>query len=196
MIITNCDSSPCCMLLDVFACCCAMFETGQTSQATTPNISFVPWSPKRSPTMLDPSALLFQHCWGHARSLRMVYKELMGCILPAMHCRSQHCWQLFYPFAHLCHHTRNNSQLCFANNVGRCCVRFHAALHLKSSDCNGRRKLEEFVWEKQILQHSHAWVVFHTNYYKFRNLQTVVKYFLKHSGVQISFKFTMGNLLP
>ena len=30
------------------ACCCAKFETGQTFQPTTPNISFVPWSPKQS----------------------------------------------------------------------------------------------------------------------------------------------------
>ena len=55
-------------LLHVVACCCAKFETGQTFQPTTPNISFVPWSPKRSATMLDPFAQLFQHCWGHARS--------------------------------------------------------------------------------------------------------------------------------
>ena len=32
----------CCMLLDVVACCCTKFETGQTFQPTTPNISFVP----------------------------------------------------------------------------------------------------------------------------------------------------------
>ena len=30
--------TPCCMLLDVVACCCAKFETGQTFQPTTPNI--------------------------------------------------------------------------------------------------------------------------------------------------------------
>ena len=28
--------TPCCMLLDVLACCCAKFETGQTFQSTTP----------------------------------------------------------------------------------------------------------------------------------------------------------------
>ena len=89
----------CCMLLDVVACCCAQFETGQTFQPTTPNISFVPWSPKRSATMLDPFAQFFQHCWGHARLLRMVYR-LMGFILPMMHCRSQYCWELLRPFAH------------------------------------------------------------------------------------------------
>ena len=68
--------TPCCMLLDVVACCCAKFETGQTPQPTTPNISFVLWSPKRSETMLDPFAQLFQHCWGHAGSLRVVYIDL------------------------------------------------------------------------------------------------------------------------
>ena len=30
----------CCMLLDVVACCCAKFETGQTFQPITPNVSF------------------------------------------------------------------------------------------------------------------------------------------------------------
>ena len=30
--------TPCCMLLDVAACCCAKFETGQTFQPTTPTI--------------------------------------------------------------------------------------------------------------------------------------------------------------
>ena len=68
--------TPCCMLLDVVVCCCAKFETGQTFQPTTPNISFVPWSPNCSATMLDPFTQLFQHCWGHAHSLCMVYKDL------------------------------------------------------------------------------------------------------------------------
>ena len=43
-------------LLHVVWCCSAKFETGQTFQPTTPNNSFVPWSPKRSATMLDPFA--------------------------------------------------------------------------------------------------------------------------------------------
>ena len=43
-------------LLQVVGCCCAKFETGQTFQPTTPKNSFVPWSPKRSPAMLDPFA--------------------------------------------------------------------------------------------------------------------------------------------
>ena len=64
--------TPCCMLLRVVGSCCAKFETSQTFQPTTPNISFVPWSPKRSATMLDPFAQLFQTCWGHARLSHMV----------------------------------------------------------------------------------------------------------------------------
>ena len=89
--------TPCCMLLDIVASCCAKFETAQTFQPTTPNISFVPWSPKRSATMLDPFAQLFQRCWGHARSLRMVYKDYG---LYPSHDALQHCWELLNPFAH------------------------------------------------------------------------------------------------
>ena len=49
--------------------------------------------------MLDPFAQLFQHCWGHARSLRVVYKDLRVVSFPR----------------------------CTAgpNIVGCCCVRLH-----------------------------------------------------------------------
>ena len=111
-------------LLHVVACCCAKFATGQTFQPTTPNISFVPWSPKRSATMLDPFAQLFQHCWGHAREVHMIYKGLWvfsfsrytagpNCFLGAVasvctplptHTQQlptllrQQCWELLRPF--------------------------------------------------------------------------------------------------
>ena len=69
------------------------------------------------------SALLViptQHCWGHACALHMVYKlSLMGYILPTMHCRSQHCWELL----HLFDTTANRMQLSRANNVGSCSMR-------------------------------------------------------------------------
>ena len=52
----------------------------------------------------------------------------MGCILPMMHCMSQHCWELWHPFAHYCQHVRNNSQHSWRNSVGSCCIRLHAAL--------------------------------------------------------------------
>ena len=97
-------------LLHAVGCCCAKFETGQTFQPTTPNISFVPWSPKRSTTMLDPFAQLFQHCWGHARSLRMVHKDL---------------WVVSFP-------------RCTAgpNIVGRCCIRLHTTANTQATTPN------------------------------------------------------------
>ena len=61
------------------AWCCvffAKFETGQTFDPTTSNISYVPWSPKRSATILDPFAQLFQHYWAYASRLHMVSKFL------------------------------------------------------------------------------------------------------------------------
>ena len=69
------------------------------------------------PTLLGPRTLIT-----HA------LQRLMGCMLPTMHCRFQHCWELLHPFAHHCQHARNNSQHCWRNNVGSCCVRLHAAL--------------------------------------------------------------------
>ena len=54
-------------------------------------------------------------------------QRLMGCILPTMHCRSEHCWELLHPFAHHCQRGRNNFQHCRRKNVGSCCVRLHAA---------------------------------------------------------------------
>ena len=87
----------CCSML----CCCAKFETGQTFQPTTPNISFVPWSPKRSATMFDPfaplptptqqlSTSLAQQCWElllpFARSLTSIFP------LTRIHCNI-HVWQ-------------------------------------------------------------------------------------------------------
>ena len=41
-------------------------------------------------------------------------QSLMGWILPIMHCRSQHCWELLHPFAYHCRHERNNSQRCWS----------------------------------------------------------------------------------
>ena len=102
--------TPCCMLLDVVACCCAKFETGQTFQPTTPNIPFVPWSPKRSTTMLDPLVQLFQHCRGHARSLRMVYNDL---------------WVVSFPRCTL-----------GPNIVGSCCIHLHTTANMGATTPN------------------------------------------------------------
>ena len=102
--------TPCCILLDVVACCCSKFETGQTFQPTSPNISFVPWSPKCSATMLDSFAHLFQHCWGHACALHMDCKVL---------------WVVSFPW-------------CTAgpNMVGSCCIRLYTTAKMHRTTLN------------------------------------------------------------
>ena len=93
-----------------------------------------------------PTFLLFrdrrsvaQQCWIRLRNSSNIagathahyawFQRLMGCILPTVHCRSQHYWELLHPFAHHCQHARNNSQHCWRNNVGICCLRLLAALN-------------------------------------------------------------------
>ena len=100
-------------LLHVVGCCCVLLRkgwTGQTFKPTTPNISFVMWSPKRSATMLDPFARFFQHCRGHARSLRMDCKDLRV---------------LFFP-------------RCTAGPklVGGCCIRLHTTANTHATTPN------------------------------------------------------------
>ena len=56
---------------------------------------------------------------------------------------AQQCWALLHPFAHHCQHVRNNSQQCWRNNVGSCCIRLHAALSLFSS-ISGLEKFFQF----------------------------------------------------
>ena len=46
---------------------------------------------------------------GSHRRITHGLQRLMSCILPTMHCRSQHCRVLLYPFSHHCQHRRGNS---------------------------------------------------------------------------------------
>ena len=127
--------TPCFMLLDVVACCCAKFETCQTFQPTTLNISL--FRDRRSVT---------QQCWiclhsssnivgaTHAHYTR--FTKTYGL------CPSHDALQVptllgvVAPFAHHCQHGCNNSQHCWRNNVGSCCVRrLHAPLRVVRSCC-------------------------------------------------------------
>ena len=98
-------STPCSMLLDVVACC-AKFETGQTFQPTTLNISFVPWSPKRHATLRmdykDLWVVFFPRCTAGPK--------LVGSCCIRLHTTAnrkqqvptllaQQCWELSRPFA-------------------------------------------------------------------------------------------------
>ena len=67
--------TPCCMLLRVVA------------QSLKPVKLFSQQLPTL-PTMLGPRTLITHGL-----------QRLMGCILPTMYCRSQHCWELLHPFA-------------------------------------------------------------------------------------------------
>ena len=104
-----------CYMLRPFAhpvACCWMLlrKFWNRSNFTTPNISFAPWSPKRGATMLDPFAQLFQHCWGHACSLRMVYKDL---------------WVVSFPQCTV-----------GPNIVGSCCIRLHTTANADATTSN------------------------------------------------------------
>ena len=99
--ISQCASvcTPCCRLFRVVGSCCAKFETSQTFKPTTPQHSYFfcdRWS-------------IVQQCWIRLHSLPTLLgtrtcithglQSLMGCILPMMHCRSEHFWELLQPFA-------------------------------------------------------------------------------------------------
>ena len=95
-------------LLYVVACCSELLQKvwkQHTFESTTSNIPFVPWSPRRSTTMLDPFAQLLQHCWGHARVLHVVsfeFTKSYGLYPYQKAMRVQHCWELLHSFAHHC----------------------------------------------------------------------------------------------
>ena len=119
--------TPCCMLFDVVQSCCAKFETGQTFQPTHP--TFLLFRDRRGVTQqcrirLHSSSNIVGTTHAH---YTCGLQSLMGCILPMMHCRSQHCWELLHLFALHCQHERNNSQRCWPNYAGSCCVRLHVA---------------------------------------------------------------------
>ena len=69
-------------LLHVVACCWELLHKVLNRSkfwANNSQHSFVPWSPKRNATMLDPFTQLPQHCWGLSRSLHMVSKVSTRC---------------------------------------------------------------------------------------------------------------------
>ena len=82
--------------------------------------------------MLDPFAQLFQHCWGHARVLHVVYKVLWVVSIPQ-------CTAGANIFGSCCirlHTTASTDAATpniLPNNVGSCCIRLHVALQVKIS---------------------------------------------------------------
>ena len=106
------------------ACCCVLLGVvAQSLEPITPNISVVSWSPKRSTTMLEPFCTARLTFLGPRALITKGFQRVMGCILPTMQCRPQHCWDMLHPFAHHCQHGRNNFQHCWPSNVESCYVR-------------------------------------------------------------------------
>ena len=124
-------------LLHVVGCCCVLLHkvwnrsnfSANNSQHFLCSVIAEAWRNNVGsvctalPTLLGPRMLITHGL-----------QRLMGCILPTTQGRSQHCWELLHSFPHHCQHARNNSQHCWRNNVGSCCVRLHAALS-KGVDC-------------------------------------------------------------
>ena len=121
-----------CMLLDIVVCCCAKLETGQTFQPTDSQHFFFLFRDRRSVAQQS-----WISCWirlhsssniNGARHAHYAWFTKTYELYPTQtHCRSQHCWELLHPFADNCQHAGNNSQYCWRNDVGSCCVRLHAA---------------------------------------------------------------------
>ena len=145
--------TPCCMLLDVVACCCAKFERLRGAKLFSQQL---------------PTSLLFrdrrsvaQQCWIRLHSSSNIvwathahyawftktnglYPSHDALQVPTMSgvvasvCTplptrtqqfptwlAQQCWELLRPFAHHYQHARKNSQHGWRNNVGSCCIRLH-----------------------------------------------------------------------
>ena len=95
--------------------------------------------------MLDPFVQLLQHCWGRARSLRMVYKDLWAVSFPRCTAGPNivgSCCILLHTTANM-HATTPNIVGC--NNVGSCCVRLHAALY-----CVSHPVIHNSLWHRRL----------------------------------------------
>ena len=113
--------TPCCMLLDAVAQILKPVKL-YNSQHFFCSVIAKAWRNNVGSVCTALSTLL-----GPRMLITHGLQRFMGCILPTMHCRSEHCWELLHPFAHHCQRGRNNSQNCWRKNVGSCCVRLHAA---------------------------------------------------------------------
>ena len=105
------------ILLNVVASCCVLLgvvveslkPVKLFSQRLPTFLLFCDHAPKRSATMLDPFAPLFQHCWGHARA-----QYTWPCTWSPM--VSKVLWVVSFP--------RCTPE---PKIVGSCCIRFHIA---------------------------------------------------------------------
>ena len=118
--------TPCCMLFRVVGICCAEYKAVKLLSQQLPAF-FCSVIVEALLNNVGSVCTALPTLLGSHRRITHGLQRLMGRILPMMHCRSQHCWELLHPFAHHCQHACNNSQHCWPNNVGSFCVRLHVA---------------------------------------------------------------------
>ena len=106
--------TPCCVLLRLVGSCWMKFETGQTSEPTSANISIVSRSSKCGPTMLRSFVQHIQQCCAGARALHATYPLYS-------HLKTQHV----VTYCERLHTSRNKRQQCWPNNVACCCQCLH-----------------------------------------------------------------------
>ena len=99
--------TPCCMLLDVVACCCAKFETGQTFQQL-------------------PTFLLFRDRWSVAQQcwIRLHSSCIVG-VTHAHYAFYKDLWVVSFPRC-----------TAGPNIVGSCCIRLHTTANTRATTPN------------------------------------------------------------
>ena len=136
-------------LLHVVGCCCVLLH----KVCIRSNFSANNFQHFFCSVITDRSVA--QQCWIRLHSSSNIvgatnvhyawFTKTLGCILPTMHCRSQHCRELLHPFADHCQHAHNNSQHCWRNNVGSCSVCLHAALMHSAIYCTFQKHTKSNV---------------------------------------------------
>ena len=117
--------------------CCAKFETRSNFSANNYQHFFCSVIANASRNNVGPFGTALLTLLGPRTRIKHSLQRLMGCILPTMHCRSQHCWKLLHQFAQHRQHGRNNCQHCWPNNIGSCTLRPSARCFRTSSRVPG-----------------------------------------------------------
>ena len=111
----------CCVLLRLVGSCWMKFETGQTSEPTSANISIVSRSSKRGPTMLRSFAQHIQQCCAGARALHATYPHKY------MRTRNQHGVRDEKRPSFLYSHLKTQ-------HVVTCCERLHTSANIAQQE--------------------------------------------------------------
>ena len=128
--------TPCCVLLRLVGSCWMKFETVQTSEPRSANISIVSRSSKRGSTMLRSFAQHTQQCCAGACAPKSGMYEIVGICVPESLVFSSedptYC-DLLPAFAHMGLHCATRHNIVGPNNVSCFCERWHGPLQKTST---------------------------------------------------------------